>query len=41
MLNEVVMPAVGQAERAVAAALNRISLDELVRKAEPLADAPT
>jgi len=41
LLNEVVMPAVGQAERAFAAALNRISLDELVRKAEPLANAPT
>jgi Rrf2 family transcriptional regulator, iron-sulfur cluster assembly transcription factor len=39
LLNEVVMPAIGQAERAFSAALNKISLDELVRKAEPLRDA--
>jgi Rrf2 family transcriptional regulator, iron-sulfur cluster assembly transcription factor len=39
LLNEVVMPAIGQAERAFSAALNKISLDELVRKAEPLSDA--
>jgi Rrf2 family protein len=36
LLNQVVIPAVGQAERAFSAALGRISLDELVRKAEPL-----
>ncbi len=39
LLNQVVIPAVGQAERAFSAALSRISLDELVRKAEPLRDA--
>jgi len=38
MLNEVVIPAVGQAERAFSAALSRINIDELVRKAEPLQD---
>jgi len=38
LLNEVVIPAIGQAERAFSAALNKISLDELVRKAEPLLD---
>jgi Rrf2 family iron-sulfur cluster assembly transcriptional regulator len=41
LLNQVVIPAVGQAERAFSAALSRISLDELVRKAEPLRDATT
>jgi Rrf2 family protein len=39
LLNEVVIPAISQAERAFSAALSRISLDELVRKAEPLRDA--
>jgi Rrf2 family protein len=39
LIHDVVMPAIGQAERAFAAALSRISLDELVRKAEPLLDA--
>jgi Rrf2 family protein len=39
LLNDVVIPAIGQAERAFSAALNKISLDELVRKAEPLRDA--
>ena len=39
LLNEVVIPAVGQAERAFSVALGRINLDELVRKAEPLRDA--
>jgi hypothetical protein len=34
----VVIPAVGQAERAFSMALSRISLDELVRKAEPIKD---
>jgi Rrf2 family protein len=38
MLLQVVIPAVGQAERAFSTALSRISLDELVRKAEPLKD---
>ena len=32
------MPAVGQAEKAFAAALGKINLEELVRKAEPLRD---
>ena len=39
LLNDVVIPAVGQAERAFSVALSRINLDELVRKAEPLRDA--
>jgi Rrf2 family protein len=39
LLSQVVIPAIGQAERAFSAALSRISLDELVRKAEPLRDA--
>jgi len=39
LVSTVVIPAVGQAERAFSAALNRINLDELVRKAEPLRDA--
>jgi Rrf2 family iron-sulfur cluster assembly transcriptional regulator len=38
LLNQVVIPAVGQAERAFSAALSRINLDELVRKAEPFKD---
>ena len=41
LLSEVVIPAIGQAERAFSAALAKISLDELVRKAEPLRDATT
>jgi Rrf2 family iron-sulfur cluster assembly transcriptional regulator len=41
LLNQVVIPAVGQAERAFSMALSRINLDELVRKAEPLGDAAT
>jgi hypothetical protein len=41
LLTEVVIPAVAQAERAFSTALNRISLDDLVRKAEPLRDATT
>jgi Rrf2 family protein len=36
LLSDVVIPAVGQAERAFSAALSRISLEELVRRAEPL-----
>ena len=39
LLVEVVIPAVAQAERAFSTALGRISLDELVRRAEPLRDA--
>lgn len=38
LLEQVVMPAVGQAEKAFSTALSRISLDELVRRAEPLRD---
>jgi Rrf2 family iron-sulfur cluster assembly transcriptional regulator len=40
LLNDVVIPAIGQAERAFSAALNKISLDELVRRAEPRGDTP-
>jgi Rrf2 family protein len=36
LLNQVVVPAMTQAERSFAAALGRISLEELVRRAEPL-----
>lgn len=39
LLDEVVIPAVGQAERAFSTALGRINLEELVRRAEPLHDA--
>lgn len=39
LLDEVVLPAVGQAEKAFSAALARISLDDLIRRAEPLRDA--
>lgn len=39
LLNDVVLPAVGQAERAFSATLSRISLDDLVRRAEPPRDA--
>jgi Rrf2 family protein len=38
LLEQVVMPAVGQAEKAFSSALARINLDELVRRAEPLRD---
>src|ERR1044071_2554330 len=38
LLNEVVLPAMSQAERSFAVALNRISLEDLVRKAETLGD---
>jgi Rrf2 family protein len=38
LLNEVVLPAVGRAERAFSAALGRINLDDLVRKARSLPD---
>ena len=39
LLNDVVLPAVGQAERAFSASLSRISIDDLVRRAEPPRDA--
>lgn len=39
LLNDVVLPAVGQAERAFSATLSRISIDDLVRRAEPRRDA--
>ena len=35
VVNQVVIPAIGQAERAFSLALSRISVEELVRKAEP------
>ena len=38
LLNNVVIPAVGQAERAFSVALSRINLEDLVRRAEPLRD---
>ena len=38
LMNQVVVPAIGQAERAFSAALSRISLDDLIRRAEPLGD---
>ena len=41
LLNQVVIPAVGQAERAFSMALARINLDELVRKAESLPNIVT
>ncbi len=39
LVNQVVMPAISQAEKSFAAALGKINLEELVRKAEPLRDA--
>jgi len=39
LVEQVVLPAVAQAERAFSTALNRINLDELVKRAEPLRDA--
>jgi Rrf2 family transcriptional regulator, iron-sulfur cluster assembly transcription factor len=39
LLREVVIPAVGQAERAFASALNKINLDDLTRRAEPFQDS--
>jgi Rrf2 family protein len=38
LLNDVVIPAVEQAERAFSAALSRINVDDLTRRAEPLRD---
>ena len=40
LLNQVVMPAMSQAEKSFSAALGRINLEDLVRKAEPLRDGP-
>src|SRR4051812_691567 len=39
LLDQVVLRAVAQAEKAFSSALGRISLDELVKRAEPLRDA--
>ena len=39
LLSDVVVPALGQAEQAFAAALSRINVDDLVRRAEPHSDA--
>jgi Rrf2 family protein len=38
LLRDVVLPAVGQAERAFAAALNRINIEDLARRAESYRD---
>ena len=38
LLNNVVVPAVAQAERAFAAALGRINVEDLARRAEPFRD---
>lgn len=38
LLNQVVLPAMTQAEKSFAAALGRINLEDLVRRAEPLRD---
>ena len=40
LLNEVVRPAVAQAEKAFSAALSRINVDDLVKRAEPFREAP-
>jgi Rrf2 family protein len=39
LMSEVVMPAVAQAERAFSAALTRINIDDLARRAEPHQEA--
>jgi Rrf2 family iron-sulfur cluster assembly transcriptional regulator len=39
LLNDVVVPAVSQAEKAFSLALSRINLEDLVRQAEPLENA--
>jgi Rrf2 family protein len=39
LLNDVVMPAVAQAEKAFVAALNRITVEHLTRRAEPFKQA--
>ena len=40
LLNNVVVPAVAQAERVFAAALCRINVEELARRAEPFRESP-
>jgi len=40
LLNEVVRPAVAQAERTFSTALSRINVEDLVRRAEPYRDTP-
>ncbi len=40
LLNDVVCPAVAQAEKAFSTALARINIDDLVRRAEPLGNGP-
>jgi Rrf2 family iron-sulfur cluster assembly transcriptional regulator len=39
LVSQVVVPAISQAEKTFAAALGKINLEDLVRKAEPLRDA--
>ncbi len=41
LFNEVVKPAVSQAERAFSTALSRINVEDLARRAEPFKDAAT
>ena len=41
LFNEVVKPAVAQAEKAFSAALSRINVEDLTRRAEPVKDATT
>jgi Rrf2 family protein len=41
LLNEVVRPAVVQAERAFSMALGRISIEDLARRAEPFRETPS
>jgi Rrf2 family protein len=41
LLHNVIVPAVAQAERAFAAALGRINVDDLARRAEPFRESPT
>ena len=40
LLNEVVRPAMAQAEKAFSTALSRINVEDLVRRAEPYRNAP-
>ena len=41
LLDEVVKPAMAQAEKAFSAALSRINIEDLCRRAEPLGDVST
>lgn len=41
ILDEIVQPAIAEAERVFTAALGRLSLDDIVRRAEPLRDRGT